>query len=135
MKSFLGGLFCLLLAIAPAKVLAQATGDYQSAATGNWNATATWERFDGMSWVAAVATPTSVDGVITIRSPHVVTITATVTYDQVTIDSGGQVTIAATITDHLCMRAPLKLSAGNRDRTNLSTWTSPETHCFALTVE
>jgi len=45
----------------------QVLGDYRSAATGNWNAVATWERFNGAIWVAAVATPTSADGVITIQ--------------------------------------------------------------------
>jgi adenylyl- and sulfurtransferase ThiI len=83
--------------LAPALAHAQVAGDYRSAATGNWNATATWQRFDGTSWVAAVATPTSTDGAITIRSGHTVTISATVTYDQVTVDAGGQVTVAATV--------------------------------------
>lgn len=87
----------LLLAVSQA-AWGQATGDYRSAATGNWNATATWERYNGSAWVAAVATPTSADGVITIRSPHVVTITATVTYDQVIVDGGAQVTVASGVT-------------------------------------
>jgi len=51
----------------------QVLGDYRSAATGNWNAVATWERFNGAIWVAAVATPTSADGVITIQAAHTVT--------------------------------------------------------------
>jgi hypothetical protein len=71
----------------------QSVGDYRSVATGNWNSTSTWGTFDGSSWVAAVATPTSSDGVITIRNGHTVTVTASVTVDQVTVDAGGQVTI------------------------------------------
>src|SRR5258708_1628965 len=94
--SLLAGLvLAAVLSLIPARAFAQAAGDYRSKATGNWNATATWERFDGTSWVAAVATPTSADGAITIRSGHIVTISATVTYDQVTVDAGGQVTVAA----------------------------------------
>ena len=68
-------------------------GAYRSKATGNWNSTATWERFNGTSWVNAVATPTSADGLITIRTSHTVTVTAAVTIDQTIIEAGGQVTV------------------------------------------
>ncbi len=39
--------------------LAQASGDYRTAQTGNWNQTSTWETFNGTSWIAAIATPAS----------------------------------------------------------------------------
>jgi len=61
--------------------------DYRTKADGNWNQIATWQRFNGSSWVDAVTTPTSANGVITIR--HNVTVTANVTVDQVIIESGG----------------------------------------------
>src|SRR4051794_17256969 len=69
---------------------ADAVGDYRSAATGNWNAIATWERCTVAgspgTWVAAAAAPASLDGVITIRSPNVVTISANgLSYDQVVV--------------------------------------------------
>lgn len=76
----------------------QAAGDYRTAATGNWNALATWQTYNGTAWVAASTTPTSANGVITIRNGHTVTVTASVTVDQVTIDAGGQVTVNTTIT-------------------------------------
>ncbi len=69
---------------------AQTAGDYRSIASGNWGTLATWERYDGISWVAAPSAPTSADGVITIRSPHTVTIAAAVTADQVVVDAGGR---------------------------------------------
>jgi len=75
--------------------MGQATGDFRSAATGNWNAIATWERFNGATWVAAAAFPTNADGAITIRNLHIVTITAAVSIDQTTIDLGGQITVNA----------------------------------------
>jgi len=103
----------------PARAFAQAAGDYRSAATGNWNANATWQRFDGTSWVAASATPTSTDGAITIRTGNTVTISANgLTYDQVTVDAGGQLTIASTITDQTIERAemPMSLSAATSRR-------------------
>ncbi|MBK5284308.1 MAG: hypothetical protein JJE25_02810, partial [Bacteroidia bacterium] len=71
---------------------AAVNGDYRSAATGNWNSTATWERYNGSSWVAAAVTPTSADGVITIQSGHTVTVTANVTVDQVVVATGGTIT-------------------------------------------
>ena len=60
---------------------AQAVGDYRSAANGNWSAAATWERFDGSSWVAASNPPVgfgiliTVDGTDTVRVDMAVTIT------------------------------------------------------------
>ena len=66
-----------------------ASTQYRSVASGNWNATSTWESStDGSTWVAATATPTDADGAITIRNPHTVTVTASVSADQVTIASG-----------------------------------------------
>ncbi|MFI5171785.1 MAG: beta strand repeat-containing protein, partial [Chitinophagales bacterium] len=77
---------------------AQASGDYRSAATGNWGTAATWETFSGGTWIAAGTPPTSANGVITIRSPHVVTVAAGVSVDQVVVSSGGQVTVNSGIT-------------------------------------
>jgi hypothetical protein len=75
-------------------VSAQAVGDYRSAGTGNWNLAATWERFDGVSWIApAPAAPGAADGAINIRSTHVVTVSTPVTADQVTVDVGGTLNI------------------------------------------
>ncbi len=73
-------------------------GDYRSAATGNWDTTATWEYCDGSNWVAASSTPTSANGAISIRNGHTVTVTVAVTVDQVTIEAGGQVSINSGIT-------------------------------------
>src|SRR6267378_241433 len=71
----------------------QAAGDYRSKQSGNWSSTNTWERFNGASWIAVVATPTSLDGQITIRAGHIVTVTASVTADQVIVQAGGQITV------------------------------------------
>ncbi len=73
---------------------AQSEGDYRTKATGNWDSAATWERFDGTTWVAATDTPTSSDGLISILNGHTVTVTASVTVDQVVIEAGGQVTLS-----------------------------------------
>ena len=58
-----------LFAASSASVLAQATGDYRTNGTGggNWSVATTWQRFNGTSWVAALAPPTGSE-VITIQS-------------------------------------------------------------------
>ncbi len=95
-------LFVAMVALGASSAWGQVLDDYRSAASGNWNVAGTWERFDGTSWVPAPASPTSADGVITIRSGHVVTISAAgLTYDQVVVDAGGQVTVAPTVTSTL----------------------------------
>lgn len=92
-KKYLSCYFILLLF--SFTVNAQTTGDYQSFATGNWNSPATWERFDGASFVAAISAPTSTDGIVTIRTGHNVTITSAVTADQIVINAGGILTQTA----------------------------------------
>ncbi len=71
--------------------LAATNGEYRSKANGNWNSTATWEKFNGTSWVAATATPTYADGPITIKNN--VTVTAGVSVDEVTVNSNAQLTL------------------------------------------
>ncbi len=79
--------------------LAQTTGDYRSAASGNWNAVATWETYDGANWIAASVTPTAVNaGVITIQSPYFVTNTASVTADQIVVAPGATLASSANLT-------------------------------------
>jgi fibronectin-binding autotransporter adhesin len=73
---------------------------YRSKTTGNWNATATWDvsSDNGSTWGSASTTPTSADGTITIISPHTVTVTASVSTDQTTVDVGGTLTVSASQT-------------------------------------
>jgi len=68
---------------------AAANGDYRSVQSGNWNATSTWQKYNGSAWIAATATPTNSDGAINIRNGHTVTVTTGVSVDQVTVDAGG----------------------------------------------
>src|SRR4051812_4182164 len=77
------GGFCLLLAFSLIVIInvsdwrdarAAVNGDYRSIATGDWNDIATWQKFNGTSWIAATAIPSSGDGVIEIQNGHIVTI-------------------------------------------------------------
>ena len=71
--------------------------DYRSKQNGNWNSTSSWERYDGTNWINATLSPTSANGEITIRNTHTITITETVTYDQVTVEQEGQITVASSL--------------------------------------
>lgn len=81
-------------------LFSQAVGDYRSLLTGTWGTRTNWERFDGVSWVVptmAQGAPTSTAGVVTVLSPHVMTISAAVSIDQVTINSGATVQTSGAI--------------------------------------
>src|SRR5258705_5774744 len=82
------GLLVLFNLTGSKNAVAASAGDYRSKATGNWNAITTWEKYNGTLWVAAIATPTSADGIITVQNGHTVTVNASVTGDQVAVEAG-----------------------------------------------
>lgn len=96
---------CLFLMLIPffvtSSLLAQVSGDFRSAGSGDWNNTGTWQRYDGTAWVSAVSTPTSADGAISIETGHTVTVPSGVSVSvdqltviqQLTIAFGGQLTL------------------------------------------
>ena len=77
----------------------QANGDYQSAATGNWSSPSTWQKRVSGAWAAAGANPapTFADGVITILAGHTVTFDASISVDQLVINSAASVSGATLI--------------------------------------
>ena len=92
--------FILLVAflnIAPGSIKAQSTGDYRSIiTTGNpvltpWENASSWERFNGVTWVGAVAAPNFNDGVITVRTPTYMIINANLTLDQTIVQNGATI--------------------------------------------
>lgn len=88
--------FYLLLFLALAVntiTLGQSAGDYQSAGSGLWNDPLTWEVHDGVGFIPASVSPTSADGIITVRAFHAVEISATLTIDQVIIESDANLTL------------------------------------------
>ncbi|WP_017729780.1 Ig-like domain-containing protein [Nafulsella turpanensis] len=88
----LSSLFSLLSMAA----FSQTAGDFRSAASGNWNDPATWQTFNGTSWVAASNYPTSTDGYIILVGGNTVTIPSAVSIkaDQVLVQEKAQLLIA-----------------------------------------
>lgn len=79
--------------------ITQATGDHRSVASGAWSTLATWERWNGAAWATPASVPTAANsGTILIRSPHVVTVSATAGGDQMRVEAGGQLSISNAIT-------------------------------------
>lgn len=79
----------------------QTTGDYRSAASGNWNAVGSWQRYGGVAigWVTPTATPTNANAyAITIREGHIITVTTGVNVDQVVVEAAGQITLNSGVT-------------------------------------
>ncbi|MDF2436983.1 MAG: hypothetical protein K0Q95_1359 [Bacteroidota bacterium] len=80
----------------------QNVGDYQSVATGNWNAASTWQKCTSAgTWAATganVAPPTNyISGTIYIQSGTNVTVSANISEGFITVN-GGTLTVASAIT-------------------------------------
>ncbi len=86
MINYLSGINILMVLLCLNAELRAATyRDFKTKTSGNWNATSTWQWYNGSSWADATWTPTSADENITIQAGHAVTITASVTVDQVDV--------------------------------------------------
>ena len=73
---------------------------YRTIASGSWTGANTWERsVDEITWNPTAVTPTLADLSVNVRSPHAVTISASTTLDQTTIEVGSTLeVISATLT-------------------------------------
>lgn len=94
----LGRLLVLPAFVSAATAFAQSVGDFRSAASGNWNSPATWERYDGAAWVAGFFPTNATAGVVTIQSGNVVSNSAAVTADQIIVTTGGTLQVGANLT-------------------------------------
>lgn len=72
-----------------------ANEQFRSVASGNWNSTLTWEMSTngGGTWFAATSTPHDTSGATRLRSPNVVTVSANITSNQLTLDSNATLVI------------------------------------------
>ena len=71
---------------------------YRTINSGDWADPLIWERYNGSSWVPTGAAPSHVSGTITVRNGHAVAVSLATSMDEVLVESGGSITIAATAT-------------------------------------
>ena len=79
MQFFIRATLCLLMALLSFSTFSQITNDFRSnVVSGSWSALGSWQRYDGINWVAATALPgaTANNGNVTIRDGHAITVTA-----------------------------------------------------------
>ncbi len=70
------------------------TDYFRTKASGNWNDVNTWESSaDNINWHAATLTPDSGANTVTVLNTHIVTVTANVIADQLTVNNGGGITV------------------------------------------
>lgn len=92
---------CVLVALAFFQSDSNAQNQYRSRVTGSWNVPGTWEisTNNGSTWNTSTTTYPSADsaGAVSVRSGHIVTVPVTplIRIDQLTVTSGGKITISA----------------------------------------
>lgn len=99
MSGLFFGLLTACFVITPAA--AQSLDDYRSMTpvSGSWKSAASWERYNGSAWVAAITYPTDLNAhAITVRGGSTLSITSALTVDEVTIESGATVSNSSTLT-------------------------------------
>jgi hypothetical protein len=79
---------CFVL-LAATGLLAQKSGDFKSAGSGQWNAKATWQTYNGSAWVAASAVPAGSES-ITLQASDSVDVNVPVTITGSLINLGGK---------------------------------------------
>ncbi|MBP6333983.1 MAG: T9SS type A sorting domain-containing protein [Bacteroidia bacterium] len=85
----LSGLFSTFFMLSDSEeALAAASGDFRSKQSGNWNTKTNWEKYNGSAWVTASAAPKESDGTVNILSGHTITVSSSVTINQLYVDSG-----------------------------------------------
>jgi len=88
MKPRLYPFYLTLICLCLSSVFAFSQNNFRTRQSGNWNDSDTWEEFTGGSWQNTTNTPSSASGTITVRNAHTVTVTANVTVDQASVESG-----------------------------------------------
>lgn len=81
----------LTLFFLPLLVGAQSVNDFRSIANGNWSTLASWERYDGSSWVSATYYPgNGATGLVTVGNS--ITLDVSVSIPELVIDGAGVLT-------------------------------------------
>jgi hypothetical protein len=94
--------FFIIAFVLLAKMLAaQTTGDYRSNGAVSWATTASWQRWNGTSWVSAVVAPsaaTFTNNTITVQVGNALLVTANTTANYASVTSGNTLVIAGSAT-------------------------------------
>ena len=107
-------------------VSGQVSGDYKSITSGNWDATATWNTFNGTSWVAAVVKPGSTNNVY-IEPATLVTLTENEACNDLHLASAASPNFGrvATVSFTLGVNGKIRLYTGAIPGTNVSSPVNP----------
>lgn len=99
MKKPLKHFFCLFILMLSGLAFS-ANELFRSTTSGDWNSTSTWQMSTngGAIWISATSTPDNLSSTITLTSPYIVTVTADVTADQISIQTGATLSINSGIT-------------------------------------
>ncbi|NNU34217.1 hypothetical protein HK413_08770 [Mucilaginibacter sp. S1162] len=99
----------------PGSITPTATTDYfRTKTSGLWNDASIWESSSNASiWQDATITPTSAANTVTILNTHAVTVSASVTADQIVVQSGAQLIVNTGVT--------LTIASGGADVTGTIT--------------
>ncbi|RPI03953.1 MAG: T9SS C-terminal target domain-containing protein [Ignavibacteriae bacterium] len=87
-----------LIALCTSFALAQLSGDYRTAQSGNWSDASTWQMYNGSAWGATTVAPDSNNGKISILAGHTVTVTSDVGVDSVEVNNGGKIIVTPGVT-------------------------------------
>jgi len=72
---------------------------YRTKQSGLWTSASTWETsLDNISWIDATSAPTVNDFDVSIRTPHNITISTSLTIDQTIIEAGSVLEVTANVT-------------------------------------
>jgi hypothetical protein len=107
-------------------MIAQVSGDYRSAASGNWDALATWQTYDGAVWNAATVKPGSTSNVY-IQATHLVTLTMNEACNDIHLASAASPNYGrvATVTFTLEVNGKIRTYTGTIPGTNVSSPVNP----------
>ncbi|MGB3074301.1 MAG: MopE-related protein, partial [Chitinophagales bacterium] len=74
--------------------LDEATGDFRTVQSGDWNDVSNWMTYDGVAWVTPIEPPNSDANAIIIKNGHTITVTNTIFVDQLVIEAGASLDVS-----------------------------------------
>jgi hypothetical protein len=113
MKKNLSASFLILAGfVFTTNIFSQTVGDYRSLSSGDWGTAATWQRYDGTSWVEPTGAPGATNNV-EIQSGHIVTIPSSgKNCYNLTIDTGAKLWVGNTSVYAMRINGPTAIING-----------------------